>query len=97
VYKRYSFPWYGHSVSPGFTCESWRKSWRVGSGCRPAAFFPSRSHRSDWPVFRTVGTYDKLQIKLILIPSSLPASSQDRTASRALLLLAAANIPDDSE
>jgi len=81
----------------GISCESRRKNWRVYLGKQASRFFPSRSHHSDWPVFRTIGTYDKLQIKLILIPSSLPASFQARTVSRALLFACRCNIPDGSE
>jgi hypothetical protein len=100
VYKRYSFPWHGHSPSPGLAARAGEKTWWVYMGKQANGFFPGRSHHSDWPVFGTVGIYDKLQIKLFLIPSSLLASLQARTASKALLLFAAATsrtIPNRSK
>jgi hypothetical protein len=86
--------------SPGLAARAGEESWRVYLGQQTSGVFPSHSHHSDWPIFRTVETYEKLQIKLILILSSLPASFQDHTASRALLLLAAATsqtIPNSSK
>jgi hypothetical protein len=69
MYKSHSFS----CCLPGVSCKSRQRSWQVYLGQQISGVFPGHSHYSDWPVFRTVEIYDKLQIKLTIIHSSLLA------------------------
>ena len=93
MYKSHSFPWHGYSVSPGLAARAGKEAGGFTWGSRPVAFFRVIAITAIGPFFRTVETDDKLQIRLIIIHSSLPASFQDHTNARSFAFACRCNIP----
>ena len=76
VYKRHSFPWHGHAASPGLAARAGERTGGFYLGKQASGFFRVVLITAIGPFSGLLELYDKLQIKLILIPSSLPASFQ---------------------